>query len=300
MQDIKDMYSVNDNVLQKVKKESVAKIMQDDRVKAFLKDNNLSQKDVEDNWNTFLLFVEDNNICNGCRSIDNCHKNAIGRIKALVYEYGNIHLDMSYCKNASDLEKDNAILRNMVFKNVPDSLVLKKVKDITILKDENTNVKSILKNFSDYCNNPSSKGFYLQGKPGTGKSTLMGLLTRQLAKKGTCGYISFPSFLLELKSSFDNDSFSETMRLINKIDYLIIDDLGDENITPWSRDEILSTIVSNRLSLKKPIFFVSNYKLEDLSKLYLIKKDNLPKVENLISNISASVKYLELKGKDLR
>ena len=62
------------------------------------------------------------------------------------------------------------------------------------------------------------------------------------------------------------------MERLMKVDYLLLDGIGEENVTVWSRDEILLTILSYRLLNHLPTFFTSMYGYKDLKKVYTIKK----------------------------
>ena len=168
-------------------------------------------------------------------------------------------------------------------------------------QDPNGNGRVVIKMMMDYIKNPTNKGFYLYGEGGNGKSTVMGFLIRCLVTKGyKCGYIHFPTFLMDLKSSFGNEGVNSSIELMKNLDYLVIDDVGGESVTSWSRDEILSAIIAYRLQNQRATFFTSEYSLEKLKKLYTLKAGDKERVERLISRMKAVSIPVELKGKDLR
>ena len=77
-----------------------------------------------------------------------------------------------------------------------------------------------------------------------GKSTLAGFLTRSLAKQGYhLGYVHFPTYLIDLKNSFSEFGNDNNIEELRNVDYLVIDDLGGENVTSWSRDEVFSSCI---------------------------------------------------------
>jgi len=45
---------------------------------------------------------------------------------------------------------------------------------------------------------------------------------------------------------------------------LLLDDIGAEIVTEWSRDEVLGTILQYRMEENLPTFFTSNLTLEEL------------------------------------
>ena len=112
------------------------------------------------------------------------------------------------------------------------------------------------------------------------KTSLLAGLMNALAKKGKeIGFIHFPTYLIDLKASFSSGDNEYAMERLMKVDYLLLDGIGEENITPWSRDEILLTILSYRLLNHLPTFFTSMYGYKDLENVYTIKKsDNGDKI----------------------
>ena len=54
------------------------------------------------------------------------------------------------------------------------------------------------------------------------------------------------------------------MEYLMDVDYLLLDDIGAEKVTEWSRDEILGTILQYRMNNNKVTFFTSNLSLKEL------------------------------------
>ena len=76
---------------------------------------------------------------------------------------------------------------------------------------------------------------------------------------------------------------------------LIIDDLGNEKITDWSRDSVLYEVLDYRLRNKKTkIIINSNYTLKELKELYRV--DNEVRSKRFISLISSVCDDVELIG----
>ena len=126
------------------------------------------------------------------------------------------------------------------------------------------------------------------GPSGCGKSTLAGFLTRSLAKQGYhLGYVHFPTYLIDLKNSFSEFGNDNNIEELRNVDYLVIDDLGGENVTGWSRDEVLAAVLTYRNQNKKITLFTSQYTQDDLIKIYTLKKDAREKikVERLLNTI---------------
>ena len=121
-----------------------------------------------------------------------------------------------------------------------------------------------------------------------GKTTLLAGLMNSLAKKDKqIGFIHFPTYLIDLKASFSSGDNAYAMDKLLKVDYLLLDEIGEENITVWSRDEILLTILSYRLLNHLPTFFTSLYGYNELKKVYTLKKGDEIRANTIISKLKA-------------
>ena len=68
-----------------------------------------------------------------------------------------------------------------------------------------------------------------------------------------------------LKEAFyDNEEYKKRFNFIKKANYLLLDDIGADSVTEWSRDEVLGTILQYRMEEKLPTFFTSNLTLAEL------------------------------------
>lgn len=67
-----------------------------------------------------------------------------------------------------------------------------------------------------------------------------------------------------MKQSIGDGSFQEKLETVRKAPVLMLDDIGAETTTAWTRDEILGPILQYRMSEKLPTLFTSNYDYEEL------------------------------------
>ena len=146
-------------------------------------------------------------------------------------------------------------------------------------KNRNELIKWIIKFIKNYKSGKQCKGLYLSGNFGSGKSYLVSAMINELVKDGYKGaLIYYPEFLRSLKASFGKD-FDEQFNYVKKSDLLLIDDIGAENISAWSRDEILGPIIQYRMDEKLPTFFTSNLSIEELEVHLSESKDKIDKIK---------------------
>lgn len=112
----------------------------------------------------------------------------------------------------------------------------------------------------------NTKGLYFYGPPGVGKSYLAAGMTNYYAKKGRkVAFVNVAKLIADLKMMFqDAQAMEQKLRGIQNIDVLVLDDIGGESVTAWSRDDILLPLLDARMQKHKLTIFTSNYRFEEL------------------------------------
>ena len=288
--------------IQKMKRESIYALSKEKNIQEFLKTYHLNTSIMDDYWVEFLDYNDDYQLCQGCQSLQNCRKDNQGMKKNLVYRDGEVILELESCLYGKALERRRLLLEKFVITNVNDDILLTDLTSLEIVKKANSlspNGQNTLGHILKYLQEPNDKGLFLHGEMGTGKTTLLAGLMNSLAKKGKeIGFIHFPTYLIDLKASFSTGDTEYAMERLMKVDYLLLDGIGEENVTVWSRDEILLTILSYRLLNHLPTFFTSMYGFKDQKKVYTIKKGDEIRANTIISKLKAlSIEIMLDEGK---
>lgn len=109
------------------------------------------------------------------------------------------------------------------------------------------------------------RGFYLYGNFGIGKSFILGALANELATRRIQTVVVYvPEFLREMKQSIQNQTLDEKVEFVKRAPVLMLDDIGAETMSTWTRDEVLGTILQYRMAEKLPVFFTSNFNYNEL------------------------------------
>ncbi len=105
-----------------------------------------------------------------------------------------------------------------------------------------------------------SRGIYLYGPFGVGKSYIMAAAARELAKRDIHSFMVYtPDFFREMKSSIQDHTLQDKLNVYKQVPVLIFDDIGAETMSPWMRDEVLAPILQYRANENLPTLYTSNY-----------------------------------------
>ena len=203
--------------------------------------------------------------CKSCKGLEFCKNEVLGCIYTPIIEDGNLIFSHTICNKKKKLLDDIDYVKNSYVFSVSKEIRNARMKDI-YADDKNRveTIKWITTFIKNYKAKKTYKGLYLSGNFGSGKSYLISAMINELIKDNYKGaLVYYPEFLRSLKASFGKD-FDEQFNYVKNVDLLLLADIGAENITSWSRDEILGPILQYRMDEKLPTFFTSNLNLEEL------------------------------------
>ena len=222
--------------------------------------------------------VQELNNCNNCHGLHECKNPSNGYVYFPELDEDILRFNAIACKYK---QEEFELLKNtskMYYQ--PASIRKANMKDID-KKDKKRleAIKWIINFYKEYQKDKHIKGLYLHGSFGSGKTYLLAALFNELSKEGnSCIICYYPEMLRHLKESFGR-TFDVDMEELKTCDLLLIDDIGAESITPWSRDEVLSTILQYRMDEKLPTFFTSNLTIDELEAHISETKDSIDKVK---------------------
>lgn len=229
--------------------------------------------------------------CSRCKGLSYC-KNAVkGHVYFPTVTKDFIEFSYKSCKYFKEKKKNNTI-----FFETPKMLMNASLSEL-ITEKERANILKYIKDFlKKKVNGETVKGLYLSGSFGSGKSYILSALLNELSLKGyKCVNINYPLLLNKLKASFSDYNYNDVMEEIMTCDVLLIDDIGAENNSSWSRDEVLGTILQYRMDSDLTTFFTSNFTINELeTELSETNKGtDLIKARRIIERI----KYLTVEDK---
>ena len=300
MKSTKNMFDVKDNL-----KENYSSKLNDPVFAKIVKSLKLPNDILYKNASNIEDCADEVINCSNCKGLEFCKNEVKGYRKVAKNEEGSLVFEYEACKYENKYLKDNSYKKNLNLFDMPKALKEAKMKDI--YTDDKSRIE-VIKYLDKFYSGKETKGLYLHGNFGTGKTYLIAALFNELAKKGveSC-IIYFPEFLRTLKSSFQKyeegeGSFSDKYEKVKKIPLLLIDDIGAENVTAWGRDEILGTILQYRMTEELPTFFTSNLTIEELENHLSMtsKSEDKVKARRITERIKVLTKDILIVGKNRR
>ena len=241
--------------------------------------------------------------CKKCKGLDTCKNTVCGYAYTPFAKEPMIEFSYVICKYQQEEDTKTAYQKNLELLEMPKEIKKASFKDM--YKDDKARVP-IVKYFKEFIDNydkdEKPKGIYLNGSFGSGKTYLVAALFNEMAKKGVRSVlIYYPEFLRSLKASFQTN-YDEKFNYIKKVPLLLLDDIGAENCSNWSRDEVLGPILQYRMENHLPTFFTSNLTLDELENSLAITSSgsDVVKARRIIERIKQLTTPLELISKNRR
>lgn len=261
--------SLNEN-FQKRYEKMKEEIYADPHIINFINNNRskLTNEMIDKNLIKLFEYSNQSKECEKCTDLNGCVNMMKGYQPELVIYRQSIDIEYHRCprKVLFDERQKNEKLIHSLY--VPKDILKASFANIHIDEDTPGRIDAIDKATSfveRYPLGKETKGLYLFGKFGVGKSYLLGAIANQLAEKGISSMIVyFPELVRELKSSIGDQTLNQKIEAIKKEPILMLDDIGAETMSSWMRDEILGPILQYRMLENLPTFFSSNFNYEGL------------------------------------
>lgn len=276
-------------------------------IQSFINEHQLSQQTIERGMGKLLEFTSQQHDCNACESVATCKNPINGLVPKLIVERDNIDLEYVPCdtkRREDDRRKTASMISSM---HMPREVMKATLDDIKVDSEQRLNAyKEAMAFIVDVKKNREqlpSVGLYLHGSFGVGKSFVLAAIANELATMEIRTILVYvPEFLRELKSAIGENSLEEKIDFVKKAPVLMLDDLGAETLTTWTRDEILGTILHYRMAERLPTFISSNLNYAELEKHLAKTRGDVDPVKagRIMERIRTMTKAVDMTGENRR
>jgi len=297
------------NVLENIDEHELNKIDLDIEYKKALKSSDFKTitknlKLDDDELKKYTSLLEESSVeyghCKNCKNLLDCKNKVEGFCYLPINNNGTLTFTYKPCKYKQIHVSKNKHLENIKYFNTPEYVKDASLESIYDTDKNRIKVINWLMDFlDDFESGKKSKGLYLHGNFGCGKTYLISAIFNELAKSNHKSSIIFwPEFL---RQAFYDD-FNAKFEYVKKIPLLLIDDIGAEGLTAWNRDEILCPLLQYRMDNNLTTFFTSNLNLKELESHLSNSKNGVDEVKakRIVSRIEQLTEDLEMISKNLR
>ncbi|WP_339060109.1 primosomal protein DnaI [Tepidibacillus marianensis] len=227
--------------------------------------NHWSKEQILPALNQLYQYIDEKHNCQHCTGIDHCENMLNGHYIKLDTNHGQIQSTLTKCRYLLRHEEDT--YKNQLFQNqyVAHDILNSSFQNMDHSSDRQETILSLLEFTNNIQDGKNTKGIYLYGPLGVGKSHLMAATAKEIADNGISTLMVYvPDFFREMKQSIQDQSLHEKMELLKEVQVLILDDIGAETISQWERDEILGAILQARMVKGLPTLYTSNLDYDGL------------------------------------
>lgn len=243
-------------------------VLEDPEIKTFISQNpSLSKKEISKNLIKLYEYKTQSKQCANCSSLDTCINMIKGYSPILAVENNEIRLSYEKCYQlvAYDKQKKQQDLIQSLY--MPKEILDAAFENIAYDAARKEAIIQASAFIDQVQSGLPAKGIYFSGPFGVGKTYFLGAIANKLKESNLSSMLIYmPEFVREMKSSIKDDSINKKVDYFKNADVLMLDDIGAETQSAWFRDEILGSILQYRMMERLPVFFTSNYTLEQLEK----------------------------------
>lgn len=243
--------------------------MADPEIKDLLANHlELEETDIDRNMMKFFEYKNQSKNCADCSSLAQCCNILKGYSPKIYVEGRSVRLSYDKCRlkiQREELDRKRSLVKSLY---MPKDILQASIQSMDHNEKERTEaVKEMMHYIQDSKHKPAARGLYFYGPFGVGKTYFLGALANELAEKNISSSIIYmPEFVREIKASMKDDSLNDKVEYFKNVPVLMFDDIGAESQSAWFRDEILGSILQFRMMEQLPVFFSSNYSLNELEK----------------------------------
>jgi len=251
-------------------------LKQEKELKKLVDKYNISDKVLSENMIVLSRFKRDFVLCEPNQPLSMCKQSIPGVQQKLSFLNNTFYVTSKNCQHWVFENKDYKLQKNILyadydFKEIPETI--EEFFNSDKAKNLDGNLEKLLIELNK---TKTEKGFYVYGEPGIGKTYIMKLLANTYAKLDKkVILVTVNKLIKKVKETFkslESNNYNKFFDQCCDVDVLILDDIGSEIVSDWSRDELLFGLLNTRMENKKLTFFTSNFSIPELETHYLNKK----------------------------
>src|SRR5699024_4848916 len=235
-------------------------------IHAFLQEHpEITSKEIDKSLNRLYEYTTQSIQCSKCKSYGSCINMVKGYSPVLSVFHDEIHISYEKCHNHIQYEKQEQEENLIASFYMPKEILKARMDDIDVDAHRVEVLKAITAFLDEAQANVPEIGIYLAGPFGIGKTYLLGAVANRLQEFNISSLLIYmPEFVGEMREAIKTNTVQDKIDMFKQADVLMLDDIGAETFSAWFRDEVLGSILQYRMMERLPVFFTSNYTMDQL------------------------------------
>lgn len=228
----------------------------------------ITEKEIDKRLNKLYEYMTQSIRCDKCQNYESCKNMLQGYSPILQYVNNEIHLAYEKCENHLQFEKKAERQQLIQSIYMPKEILNARIEHIEIDAHRTEAIKQITIFLDEAERSLPNKGLFFSGPFGVGKTYLLGAIANRLQQFNISSMLIYmPEFVREIRAAIQDNTVQEKINLFKQADVLMLDDIGAETLSAWFRDEVLGSILQYRMMEELPVFFTSNYTMDQLERI---------------------------------
>lgn len=269
---------------------SLARIKREKPIVDFIKETKLTKEEVIRALPTFLYFIEYPTI------------NKMMEPRLRLSANRNVEVDTVESAYARSIKQEKSAVNRLSLYYLPEIMKTATFQDWSLEEVMQSEALRKAKQFqSDFSEGKATKGVYITGSFGVGKTHLLAAIASGVTRSGhTVALCFWPEVISYLKTHFD-EAYDYVQKL-KDVDLLLIDDIGSESITNFTRDDIFLPLMQHRMNFQKATCFSSNLTQEQLLTHFSLTANGEDKIraKRIVERIASQAEEVLMKGQNRR
>lgn len=225
----------------------------------------LTRKDYLRSLLPLRQYVQEREHCAACPGLDQCPNMMQGYQPDLIFYNGLLDLQLKPCHQLLSYQEQKRIRELIQSHYIPKDILEGTFEEIDIDPERSAAIEAAIQYCYAFSEGKPSKGLYLYGNLGVGKSRIAGAIARELVHYGVDSIMVYvPDFMREIKDAIREGAVNDKLDALKTASVLILDDIGAESLSPWVRDEVLGAILQYRVAEGLTTVYTSNLALDEL------------------------------------
>lgn len=283
--------------VEKIKADQLDLVLSYPKTKVLIEAQNIPLETVKKYLNYFVKVVKDDLSLHEDDSLLNKELN--GFISGISYDKksNTITQTYAYIPKRAELEK---IKNKYLIREIEEDVFNYTLKDcLKHFRDERTPLISKLAIIAK--NGKANKGIYIDGDPETGKSFILAVFSKFLGKLDSTSDLVFIDCNREFeyaKNLYEKnrEQFDDYLVVLQKTQYLFIDDFGKEYKQAFNFTNILIPVLEYRKEHHLLTFFTSSFRPTEIPSIYRYGKEMSEASKKLSHLILDLTEECQLKG----